>query len=281
MRCADAASAERMVAAIDDGAQRRRHARRRRRRARRAACRSGLGSHVQWDRKIDGRLAQALMSIHSVKGVEIGGGFGLTRMTGSQVHDVILPREQWTDAPVGARDEQRRRHRGRHHRRPGHRRPRRAEADRDAAALAAVGRPAHRRGDPRALRAQRRLRRAGGRRHRRGDVRDRARARRRSRSSAATRCARRCATGARSRRRPARATCARDNHVRSDLADRLHGHRKVPHRAAARRGARPRAHRLAAPERDRDRGRDRPGRALGRAAPTSATSRPRPPPCRP
>jgi chorismate synthase len=59
----------------------------------------GLGSHVHWDRKIDGRLAQALMSIHSVKGVEIGGGFGLTRLTGAEVHDVILPIEQWSDAP--------------------------------------------------------------------------------------------------------------------------------------------------------------------------------------
>jgi chorismate synthase len=59
----------------------------------------GLGSHVQWDRKIDGLLAQALMSIHSVKGVEIGGGFGSTRLTGSHVHDVILPRERWSDRP--------------------------------------------------------------------------------------------------------------------------------------------------------------------------------------
>lgn len=95
VRCADAAAAERMVAAIDD--------------ARNAGdtlggvvegrvtgVPIGLGSHIQWDRKIDGRLAQALMSIHSVKGVEIGGGFGLTRTTGSHVHDVILPRERWT-----------------------------------------------------------------------------------------------------------------------------------------------------------------------------------------
>jgi len=59
----------------------------------------GLGSHIQWDRKIDGQLAQALMSIHSVKGVEIGGGFTATTKTGSQVHDVILPREKWGDRP--------------------------------------------------------------------------------------------------------------------------------------------------------------------------------------
>ncbi len=98
VRCADAAGADAMVAAIDA--------------AREAGdtlggvvegrvtgVPIGLGSHVHWDRKIDGRLAQALMSIHSVKGVEIGGGFGLTRRTGSQVHDVILPIEQWTAGP--------------------------------------------------------------------------------------------------------------------------------------------------------------------------------------
>ena len=39
----------------------------------------GLGSHVQWDRKLDGRLAQALMSIQAIKGVEIGAGFGAAR----------------------------------------------------------------------------------------------------------------------------------------------------------------------------------------------------------
>jgi chorismate synthase len=98
VRCADAAGAVRMIAAID------------------AARESGdtlggvvegrvggvpigLGSHVHWDRKIDGLLAQALMSIHSVKGVEIGGGFRLTRRTGSRVHDVILPRDRWTSGP--------------------------------------------------------------------------------------------------------------------------------------------------------------------------------------
>jgi chorismate synthase len=49
----------------------------------------GLGSHVQWDRKLDGRLAQALMSIQAIKGVEIGLGFAAARTPGSQVHDPI------------------------------------------------------------------------------------------------------------------------------------------------------------------------------------------------
>ncbi len=49
----------------------------------------GLGSHVQWDRKLDGRLAQALMSIHAIKGVEVGIGFEAARVRGSAVHDPI------------------------------------------------------------------------------------------------------------------------------------------------------------------------------------------------
>jgi chorismate synthase len=59
----------------------------------------GLGSHVQWDRRLDGRLAQAVMGIHAVKGMEIGGGFALARLPGSQAHDVILPADQWGDRP--------------------------------------------------------------------------------------------------------------------------------------------------------------------------------------
>jgi len=51
----------------------------------------GLGSHVSWDRKLDGRLAQALMSIPAVKGVELGLGFEAARRKGSEVHDEILP----------------------------------------------------------------------------------------------------------------------------------------------------------------------------------------------
>jgi chorismate synthase len=51
----------------------------------------GLGSHVSWDRKLDGRLAQALMSIPAVKGVELGLGFDAARRKGSEVHDEIMP----------------------------------------------------------------------------------------------------------------------------------------------------------------------------------------------
>jgi chorismate synthase len=49
----------------------------------------GLGSHVSWDRKLDGRLAQAMLSIPAVKGVEFGMGFAATRVPGSDVHDEI------------------------------------------------------------------------------------------------------------------------------------------------------------------------------------------------
>jgi chorismate synthase len=49
----------------------------------------GLGSFVQWDRKLDGRLAQALLSLQAVKGVEVGLGFATARLPGSQVHDEI------------------------------------------------------------------------------------------------------------------------------------------------------------------------------------------------
>ena len=49
----------------------------------------GLGSHVSWDRKLDGRIAAAVMSIHAVKGVEIGLGFEAARRTGAQVHDEL------------------------------------------------------------------------------------------------------------------------------------------------------------------------------------------------
>ncbi len=94
VRCADGKAGERMVAAIDE--------------AREAGdtlggtfemwaagVPIGLGSHVQWDRKLDGQVAQAVMSIHAVKGVDIGGGFAVAAGPGSQAHDVIMPPDKW------------------------------------------------------------------------------------------------------------------------------------------------------------------------------------------
>jgi chorismate synthase len=49
----------------------------------------GLGSHVQWDRKLDARITMALMGIQAIKGVEIGAGFDTARSPGSKVHDAI------------------------------------------------------------------------------------------------------------------------------------------------------------------------------------------------
>src|SRR5712692_1263921 len=51
----------------------------------------GLGSHVQWDRKLDGRLGQALMSIQAIKAVGIGRGPAMATLPGSRIHDEILP----------------------------------------------------------------------------------------------------------------------------------------------------------------------------------------------
>lgn len=96
VRCADAEATQRMVAAID---------------AARDAGDTlggvfevvatgvpiGLGSHVHWDRRLDGCLAQAVLSIHAVKGVEFGDGFSLARAPGSEAHDVILPPERWDE----------------------------------------------------------------------------------------------------------------------------------------------------------------------------------------
>ena len=59
----------------------------------------GLGSHAQWDRKLDGLLAQAVMSIQAIKGVEIGLGFEASRRAGSQVHDEIAYDAGQVEAP--------------------------------------------------------------------------------------------------------------------------------------------------------------------------------------
>ncbi len=90
LRCADTAAEKEMTAAIDE--------------ARRQGdtlggvfqvvalgAPPGLGSYSQWDRRLDARLAGALMSIPAIKGVEIGLGFAAAFSPGSQVHDEILP----------------------------------------------------------------------------------------------------------------------------------------------------------------------------------------------
>ena len=66
---------------------------------------AGLGSYAQWDRRLDGRLAQALMSIPAIKAVSIGIGAEAAGLRGSQVHDEILPRggAAGADAPLPAR----------------------------------------------------------------------------------------------------------------------------------------------------------------------------------
>ncbi|RKD34274.1 chorismate synthase [Thermohalobacter berrensis] len=55
----------------------------------------GLGSHVNWDRKLDGKIAQGMMSLQGVKGVEIGMGFESARRLGSEVHDEIYYENQY------------------------------------------------------------------------------------------------------------------------------------------------------------------------------------------
>lgn len=90
--CADPAASKKMVAAIDDAKER-------------GdtiggvveviieGCPPGIGSYVQFDRKLDSKLAGAMMSINAFKGVEIGLGFEMARLPGSQVHDEI----QWDE----------------------------------------------------------------------------------------------------------------------------------------------------------------------------------------
>ena len=54
----------------------------------------GLGSHVHWDRRLDARLAGALMGIQAIKGVEVGDGFALAATPGSKAHDEIVPTDE-------------------------------------------------------------------------------------------------------------------------------------------------------------------------------------------
>jgi chorismate synthase len=60
----------------------------------------GLGTHAQWDLKLDGRIAQAVMAVQAIKGVEIGLGFEAARRPGSQVHDPIHFDESKRDTPT-------------------------------------------------------------------------------------------------------------------------------------------------------------------------------------
>ncbi|MEX2430743.1 MAG: chorismate synthase [Dehalococcoidia bacterium] len=62
----------------------------------------GLGTHIQWDRKLSTRLAAAVGSVNAVKGVEFGEGFDLADLRGSKVHDVIKPVEEWERNPDGS-----------------------------------------------------------------------------------------------------------------------------------------------------------------------------------
>ena len=62
----------------------------------------GLGTHTQWDRKLDGKLAQAVMAVQAIKGVEIGMGFEAATLPGSQVHDGIqFERDQQQSTNLG------------------------------------------------------------------------------------------------------------------------------------------------------------------------------------
>ena len=96
----------------------------------------GLGSHVHWDRRLDARLAGALMGIQAIKGVEVGDGFELAATPGSQAHDEIVQRGRRHPAYVGPVG----RHRGRHDHRRDAARPRGHEADLHRAARPAHGR---------------------------------------------------------------------------------------------------------------------------------------------
>jgi chorismate synthase len=64
----------------------------------------GLGSYVHWDRKLDARLAGALMSIQAIKGVEVGDGFATAARPGSRAHDAIVPGRAGTRAVVQRSD---------------------------------------------------------------------------------------------------------------------------------------------------------------------------------
>ena len=109
-------------------------------------CPIGLGSHAQWDRKLDARLAAAVMSIQAIKAVEIGLGFEAARRPGSKVMDPIATSPITRRRPplrLPPADQQRRRHRRGHVQRRADRRPRRQEADQHPGRTRAVGQHGH------------------------------------------------------------------------------------------------------------------------------------------
>jgi chorismate synthase len=114
LRCADAEAQTRMVAAIDDA----KHAGDTLGGVFEVVARgvvAGLGSHTSWDAKLDGQLAQSVLSIPAVKAFELGAGCTVARLPGSQSHDEIAYDE---DARAFHRPhEPRGRHRRRHHQR--------------------------------------------------------------------------------------------------------------------------------------------------------------------
>ena len=98
VRCADPEASPRMVAAID-AAKRDGDTLGGQVEVRVSGVPLGLGSYVHWDRKLDGRIAQAICSINAFKGVGFGLGFEATEQRGSRTHDVILPADRWGERP--------------------------------------------------------------------------------------------------------------------------------------------------------------------------------------
>ena len=122
----------------------------------------GLGSHVQADRKLDGRLGGALLSIQAIKAVEIGDGIRGGRAYGSETHDPIVLEAR----PARPHQQPRGRARGRNHQRPAGGAAGGDEAHRHRPGRAALGAPGLARARPGARRAERHLR---GARRGRGD----------------------------------------------------------------------------------------------------------------
>ena len=157
----------------------------------------GLGSHVHWDRRIDAKLAAALMGIQAIKGVEIGDGFEAARQRGSEVMDEIVRGEDGltrTSGRLGGTE-------GGMTSGEVLRDPGRDEADQHGAPGAAHDRRRDRRGQRRASPAQRRVRRTGCGCGRGGDGGAGASRMRPWRSSAATRSRRAGATARATSRR--------------------------------------------------------------------------------